>query len=110
MNAITTTHSLDFEATPWPRNPAFMLFRIGTCEGQWLSTETAFCIIAIINNKPGNGHLTDVFEWFEYAAKRDGKALMILEFMNDRFKKHCVEKRGFTAIPNRDDVIKIFDN
>lgn len=108
INAITTAHNLDFEACPWHRNPSIQLFRIGTCEGQWLCTDLAFCIMSVINNEPGNGHLNDVFEWFEYACKRDGKALMILEFMNDRFKKHCIEKRNFTPIPGTDDVIKTF--
>lgn len=108
MNSVKTTHNLDFEACPWFRNPTIQLFRIGTCEGQWLSTDDAFVIISILNKNPGNGHLDDVFEWFEYSCKRDKKALMIMEFMNDRFKKHCIEKRGFTAIKNTDDVIKEF--
>lgn len=105
---MRTTHGLEFEACPWPRNPAIQLFRIGTCEGQWLSTDLAYCIMSVSNSNPGNGHLIDVFEWFESSCKRDKKALMILEFFNDRFKKHCVEKRGFTEIPGTNDVIKIF--
>lgn len=109
MNQLITTHKLDFEACPWPRNPSIQLFRIGTCEGQWMATENAYCIISILNSNKGNGHLDDVFEWFEHSSRRDKKALMILEFMNDRFKRHCIEKRGFTEIPGRDDVIKIFD-
>lgn len=109
MKALTTSHNLDFEACRWPRNEAIQLFKIGTCEGQWMSTDMAFVIISIINNEPANGHLDDVFEWFEFACKRDKKALMIMEFMNDRFKKHCIEKRGFIAIPGKDDVIKFFD-
>ncbi len=108
MNAIITKHNLDFESADWPRNPAIKVFRVGTCEGQWIATDMAFCIMSVINSKPGNGHLEDVFEWFEYACKTQGKALMILEFFNDRFKKHCIDKRGFTSIPGKNDVIKIF--
>lgn len=107
-NAIRTKHNLDFEACHWPRNEAIQLYRIGTVEGQWMHTEFAYCIISFLNKSPGNGHLDDVFEWFEHSCKRDGKALMIMAFANDRFKKHCIEKRGFTAIPNTDDVIKIY--
>jgi len=105
---MKTKHNLPFESAPWPRNPAIQVFRIGTCEGQWMSTELAYIIISVINSSPGNGHLEDVFEWFENSCKRDKKALMILEFFNDQFKTHCIEKRGFIAIPGKDDVIKIF--
>lgn len=108
MNVIRTTHNLDFEACPWPRNPAIQLFRIGTVEGQWIATDVSYCIISFINNKPGNGHLDDVFEWFEYSCRRDGRALMLMEFMNERFKKHCIEKRGFEPIHNTHDLIKFF--
>jgi len=65
--------------------------------------------MSVMNESSGNGHLEDVFEWFEHSCKRDKKALMILEFFNDRFKKHCIEKRGFIAIPGRNDLIKIYD-
>lgn len=106
---MKTSHNLPFESATWPRNPAIQVFRVGTCHGQWLSTELAYCIISVINESPGNGHLEDVFEWFEQSCKRDGKALMILEFFNDRFKKHCIEKRGFTPIPGKNDAIKIFE-
>ena len=108
-NAIKTKHNLDFEACPWDLNPMFMLYRVGTVRGQWFSTEHAYIVVSFINDVPGNGHLDDVFEWFEFSCKRDNKALMIMEFMNDRFKKHCIEKRGFTPIPGKDDVIKIFN-
>lgn len=102
---MKTKHNLDFEACPWPRNEAIMLFRIGTCEGQWMATDNAYCIISVINNVPGNGHLDDVFEWFENSCKRDKKALIVMELMNDRFKKHLLLKRGFSDM-GKDNVIK----
>jgi len=106
-NAIQTKHNLDFGSRPWERGFGIQVFRIGSCEGQWMCTESAYCIISVINNNPGNGHLDDVFEWFEFACKRDGKALMVLECMNERFKAHLLQKRDF--LPARDnDVIKIF--
>lgn len=104
---MKTTHSLSFEVAPWPRMPEgpILLFRVGTCEGQWMTTDEAYCIISIINNDPGNGHLDDVFEWFEASCKRDKKALIVMELMNDVFKKHLLEKRGFTDM-GKDNVIK----
>lgn len=102
---MKTKYNLIFEVAPWPRNKAIMLFRVGTCEGQWLSTNEAYCIMSIVNNSPGNGHLEDVFQWFESSCKRDGKALIVLELMNERFKKHLLTKRGFSDM-GKDNVIK----
>jgi hypothetical protein len=84
-----------------------MLFRIGTCEGQWFAIEHSYCILSVLNNNPGNGHLDDVFEWFEFSCKRDKKALLVLEVMNDRFKQHLITKRGFNEVPGKPDLIKI---
>lgn len=105
---IRTKHNLGFYSADWPRDPTIKVFRIGTCEGQWYATEFAYHILSVLNNKPGNGHLEDVFQWFEYAAKRDGKLLTVEEVMNARFKKHCIEKRGFIPIPGTDGLLKGF--
>jgi hypothetical protein len=64
--------------------------------------------MSVKNESPGNGHLEDLFQWFENSCKRDKKNFMILEFFNDRFKKHCIEKRGFVAIEGTNDVFKEF--
>lgn len=61
-----------------------------------------------MNKEPGNGHLTDVFEWFEYSCKQDKKILLVREFFNDEFYKHCIEKRGFVQVPNTKDLMKTF--
>src|SRR5688572_27363722 len=103
MNALKTKHNLDFLVADWPRNKAIKLFKVGTMEGQWFSTEDVYVILSFMNNEPGNGHLDDVFEWFEFSCKRDKKPLMILELMNDRFKKHLIEKRGFEEVPGKPD-------
>lgn len=108
MNAIQTKHNLDFEAREWPRDKRVMEFKVGTCHGQYAIVDKKLTIISIINDTPGNGHLEDVFEWFEFAAKAQGVDLMIAEFMNDRFKKHCIEKRGYRPFGN-DNVIKQFN-
>jgi len=89
-----STHKLDFEAAPWIMGD-FMQFRIGTCHGLWGVTDTTYDILAIDNREKGNGHLEDVFEWFENSCKRDGKDLRILEVWNGNFLKHLITKRGF---------------
>lgn len=99
-NSIITTHRLDFESAPWNKfiDESIQVFRVGTCHGQWYSTQFAYHILSIINEEPGNGHLNDVFEWFENSCKRDGKALIVEEIMNVRFGRHLCEKRGFTMM------------
>jgi len=99
---MTTAHNLAFEVAEWPADEilkqGLKLFRVGTCNGLWRSTETDYEILVIDNNQPGNGHLEDVFEWFTRSCKRDNKSLAILEVMNDRFKKHLIQKRGFVPL------------
>jgi hypothetical protein len=100
-----TEHNLTFESAHWNGN--IQAFRVGTVHGQWWAMDAAYVILSLINDQPGNGHLNDVFQWFENSCKRDRKQLVILEFMNDRFKKHCKEKRGFTDF-QEDSLIKFF--
>lgn len=113
MNAVQTTHMLDFEDGAWtpipgmPNASTFRKFRIGTCEGLWAATETTYDILAITNNVPGNGHFEDVLQWFEHSCRRDKRNLRILEVWNKRLKMHLIRKRGFSAI-GKDNVIKMF--
>ena len=112
-NAIQTKHRLDFEVAPSPYNmfnDGHMMFRIGTCEGQWGSTKDSYYILSVVNTEQGNGHLDDVFEWFEYSAKRDAKNLLVLECMNGRFYRHLIEKRGFVPLDKMgENCIKVFN-
>lgn len=83
-----------------------MEFQIGTCHGLWKCKNRQYQILAIDNDEPGNGHLDDVFEWFENSCKRDGYNLVIQELWNLGFKKHLIEKRGFKPL-GKDNLIKI---
>lgn len=116
---MKTKHKLLFESAKWEsflanailgnlfNREGWQIFRIGTVHGQWRATQAAYEILSFANDRPGNGHLDDVFEWFEYSCKRDGKDLVIREFWNDKFKQHCIKKRGF-KLYNRDDLIKCY--
>ena len=99
-----STHNLLFETAPF-YTPDAIRFRVGTCTGIYSYESTKYIIIGITNHEQGNGHLDDVFEWFENSCKRDKKNLMVAEIMNRRFRKHLIEKRGFTAL-DEDNVIK----
>ena len=103
---FSTTHNLDFEVAPWPYDPEYQRFRVGTVGGLWGSRKGYFVILAIHNSSPGNGHLEDVFEWFEYSCRREALDLMVDECWNEDFKKHLIEKRGFRPVEGRNAVIK----
>lgn len=115
---IDTEHSLPFEQAPWNRQEIidrlceelnildddpysdvpWMLYRVGTVEGQFRVTDDSYEILSIINNAPGNGHLTDLLQWFYYACIRSQMPLRILSFYNQDFKQHLIDKKGFTEI------------
>lgn len=110
-NAIRTKHNLDFEVKPFhiqiEGTPANICFRVGTCRGMYAINQTSIDIIAIENHAKGNGHLDDVFEWFEFSCKQNKLNLRIMEFLNKRFKKHLILKRGFQK-QGTNNVIKFF--
>jgi hypothetical protein len=82
-----------------------MLFRVGTCHGQWRATNDAYEILSIVNTHIGNGHFDDVLQWFEDSCQRDRKILRIREVWNGNFKAHLIRKRGFSK-DGADDVVK----
>lgn len=103
-----STNQLDFESAPYPYQfddgRFWNAFRIGTCEGLWCCTEEAYLILAVRNSKPGNGHFTDVLDWFKNSCKRDKKDFKILELWNKNLKQHLINKKGFKA-HSLDDVV-----
>lgn len=101
-----TTHNLPFEVAPGLLDDSFLKFKVGTCHGAWRATKETYDILAIVNHEPHNGHLTDVFEWFENSCKRDSMSLRILEVWNKDFHRHLIEKRGFVV--ENDYLIKRF--
>lgn len=104
---LKTTHNLKFEVA---ESIFGLLYKIGTCHGQWFSIKDSYCILSIINDSPGNGHLNDVFEWFEFSCKRDKKNLLVLECFNTSFYEHLLSKRGFIALDaDKYNCIKVFN-
>jgi len=94
-------HNLNFETAKWMNGVnKWQRFRVGTCEGLWSSTDESYCILAVTNSTLGNGHFTDVLQWFENSCKRDKRSFKIIELWNDRLKSHLINKRGFNDIGN----------
>lgn len=109
---MKTVHDLEFYDMIWPKDPNWHEFKIGTVTGLWQTIQSpipAYQILSFLNRSPGNGHLEDVFQWFENSCKRDNYCLIILEVWNQTFKKHLIEKRGFQLYQKEDEsLIKIF--
>ncbi|MFK5981431.1 MAG: hypothetical protein QM499_00840 [Flavobacteriaceae bacterium] len=104
-NEFKTTHNLNFGTAPFnskiAQKPNLKRFKIGTCIGVWGVTQDSYEIHSINNLEQGNGHFEDVLEWFEYSAKRDSCKLVFTD-VNDRFKKHLIEKRGYIETTRND--------
>ena len=108
---LKTTHNLPFEVaeSPYAIFDNHMMYRIGTCTGQWQSIKDCYVIISVINDCPGNGHFEDVLEWFEFSCKRDNKNLLVVECMNGNFYLHLLSKRGFVPLDTKgENCIKVF--
>ena len=102
-------NNLAFEVADWPFSDEYKAFRVGTCHGLWGASATTFDLLALQNDKPGNGHFDDVLEWFENSCRRDGKDLRVLELWNEQLKFHLLEQHGFEEI-DKENIIKKFRN
>lgn len=105
-----STHGLGFKGAPQivsGEQTGLTKFEVGTCRGLYKITDIAVEIHAVINDEPGNGHMDDVFEWFEGIAKH-GKVPLVVLGASPEFKIELSQKRDFlnTNIPNR--MIKFF--
>lgn len=76
-------------------------FRVGTCTGLWRDNDTAYEILAIENESPGNGHVEGVFRWFFESCKRGSRDFVIKEVMNNKFASKLIN-HGFSRINRRD--------
>jgi hypothetical protein len=105
-NNFSSTHKLDFLAAP---HRVGMAFKVGTCHGLFSAEWDSYIIIAIYNDEAGNGHLDDVFEWFENSCQRDKKNLIVAAIMNEKFFTHLITKRNFKKMDSKgENVIKAF--
>lgn len=111
MRGLITEHALQFEAAPYPNffeGETWKAYRVGTVRGLWNSDAENYLILSFVNDEQGNGHLNDVFQWFEHSAKREGLNIKILQIVNSRFYNHLINKRGFKKIEGTEtDLIKI---
>lgn len=111
-NAIVTAHKLNFETADYEKNvlgeQQLKWFKVGTCRGMCTTDKAYIVVIALVNDSKHNGHLEDVFQWFEFSAKNIKKDLMFIVENNEDFKKHLIGKRGFTDAGGSKLIKKIY--
>lgn len=82
-------------------------FICGTVDGIFTVERDRIVMIGIGNMDPGNGHVVDVFQWFDRAAKELKKDFWVVEIINAGFHRCLVERHGFQIATNKS-VYKIF--
>ncbi len=107
-----TTHNLPFLTRPWKApfkigDETYIQFKVGTVTGVYFTDTQNYNILAVVNDKEGNGHFSDTLEWFEQSCRRDKMGLVFLELINNDFEKHLIEKHGFKR-HRKVDLIKNF--
>lgn len=116
-----STHKLEFYCRLW-NNPIMDIlmeagkktpyqileYKVGTVTGQYYINENdkEMTILSVFNHSEGNGHVRDVFEWFENTCKEYKYNLVVTELMNNDFRDMLM-KNGF-FIKTHDSVIKYF--
>ncbi len=74
-----------------------LVFRVGTVHGMFGKfDDNSLQLIAIGNDKKGNGDFSKAMDWFEKVAFDMGLKPEVVEIWNERLKKHLIEKRGYT--------------
>lgn len=81
-------------------------FRVGECTGLYRARGSAYEILAVANNNPGNGHVEAALGWFFSSCKRDKMNLVIREVMNKALVIKLA-RLGFTCYAE-DNYIKRF--
>lgn len=98
-------HKLKFKTAPHLIGGAptgMEKFIVGTCHGLWVQHNLSVDMWAVINEKPGNGHMDDVIEWFFQIAKAGNVPIRVMDISNKTFYDELVEKWKFlpTDHPN----------
>jgi hypothetical protein len=81
-------------------------YRVGTCTGAYRATKEAYEILAITNDKPGNGHVEAALAWFYKSCKAQKRVLIVKEVMEKKLEQKLI-KYGFTC-KSGNDYIKRF--
>jgi len=108
---LKSEHGLNINFDRWEREQEVgshhVKYFIGTVSGLVRFTFTQIQVLVIRNADPGNGHMTDFFQFFQGGAEQFKFDLVIDETENLNFRKHLLEKRNFQPYKTNS-VIKRF--
>lgn len=98
---IGGAHKLKFEDGGLWQNPfaigeGWRHYRVGTCKGLYRSRGTAYEILAVANEQPGNGHVEAMLAWFIKSCKRDKFNLVVRDVVNKKLVAKLA-RLGFTC-------------
>lgn len=93
------------------REIPWTIFRVGTCEGQWRETGSAYEVLSFVNRSPGNGHFAEALRWFAFASAMADfttrpKPVRILAVLNPDLGRHLETEWGFE--PDGDGLTRQF--
>lgn len=72
-------------------------FRYGTCHGLWRNADDAIEVVAVTNDKPGNGCFAKLMIELGRMAGAT-RVVRFREMLNDGLTKHLVAKWGFRCV------------
>lgn len=72
------------------------IFQVGTVHGLLMLEGNAVQIIAIINERPGNGNFKHAMSMIEKMANKQNKSTQVVAIVNEGLRKHLVTKCGYT--------------
>lgn len=70
-------------------------FQVGSCSGLYVMGNREIKLIYVSNDKPGSGHMDDVFDWIQHSAQKENYNVRFVGVKLPAFRKHLIDDRGF---------------
>lgn len=80
-------------------------YEVGTVHGLWNQSSMSVDVFALINKKPGNGHVDDALEWFFAIAKEGALGVRIVNITAEAFRQTLIKEWGFSETEERDTLV-----
>jgi len=108
-----SSHKLKFKTAPHviAGAPTGMeKYEVGTVHGLWHQSSMSVDVFALINEKPGNGHVDDALEWFFAIAKEGALGVRVVNITAEAFRQTLINEWGFSETAERDTLVNFYIN
>ena len=105
-----SSHKLKFKTAPHIIGGAVTgldKYEVGTVHGLWNKSSLSVDIFALINKKPGNGHVDDAMEWFFAIAAEGAVGVRIVNITAEAFRQTLITEWGFSETNERDTLVNL---